>query len=100
MATRMTILTDARAEALFASDLSAWSQPTRADVEAAIRHAVRRYGGIRGCLGQVAAEYGDHPDGAVRRMRWARRIVSATYGNPPQDEITVRRRPGTLALAA
>jgi hypothetical protein len=83
MTARPAILYDARAESLFASDVSAWTQPTRAEVEAAIKHAVRRYGGIRGCLEQLGAEYGDHPDTAARRMRWARRTVSAAYGYPP-----------------
>lgn len=80
MTAQLTILADARAEALFASDLSAWSQPTRAEVAATIRHAVRKYGGARGCLAEVAAAYGDHPETAAPRMRWAHRTVAATYG--------------------
>jgi hypothetical protein len=26
--------------------------------------------GVRGCAGQMAQEFGDHPDAAARRMRW------------------------------
>ncbi len=26
--------------------------------------------GIRGCLGRVAQEFGDHPETACERMRW------------------------------
>jgi hypothetical protein len=97
-----TVLTNARAEALFASDMSAWSQCTRADVEAAIRQAVRRYGGIRGCLEQVAAAYGDRPETAAPRMRWARRSVSAAYGRVAHrtTEVGLHGQPSTLALAA
>jgi hypothetical protein len=69
----------ARAEALFASDLSAYSRPTRGEVDAAISWAVRRFGGSRGCAGEVAAAYGDYPEVAVSRMRWARAVVAAAY---------------------
>jgi hypothetical protein len=72
----------ARAEALFVSSLSAWAEPTAADVAVAIREAVRAYGGIQSCAGEVAAAYGDHPECAVSRMRWARRIVGELYSSP------------------
>jgi hypothetical protein len=74
----ITQLSAARAEALFASQLSTGSRPVRAVVETAIRVAVRAYG-VRGCAGQVAAEYGDHPELAVPRMRWARDVVDQLY---------------------
>ena len=38
-------LTAARAEALFASDLSQWASPAEAEVAAAIKHALRVFGG-------------------------------------------------------
>src|SRR4051812_29769910 len=72
-------LTVARVDALFASDLSAWSQPTHLQVATAISSALRRHGGSRGCAGEVAAVYGDHPEIAVVRMRWARWVIYATY---------------------
>src|SRR4051812_11726529 len=75
-------LTAARAEALFVSDLSAWAGPTRADVVAAIRQAVRMRGGTRGCAGEVAAAYGDHPEVAAPRMRWARGMVDSVFAGP------------------
>lgn len=74
-----------RAEALFASDLSVHCQPSEAEVTAAIKHAVRAHGGIRGCVGEVGAAYGDYPDMAAERMRWARQVVeeaSARRGRP------------------
>jgi len=76
--TTTTLLSAARAEALFTSQLSTGSRPARAVVETAIRVAVRAYG-VRGCAGQVAAEYGDHPELAVPRMRWARDVVEQVY---------------------
>ena len=72
-------LVAARAEALFASDISAWSRPTQAAVTAAISGAIRSHAGVRGCAGEVGAAYGEHPEIAAARMRWARRLVEAIY---------------------
>jgi hypothetical protein len=69
----------ARAEALFTSDLPAGCHPSRDEVDEAIECAVRRYGGIRGCVEELAACYGDHPDTAAPRMHWARTTVEALY---------------------
>ena len=74
-----TPLTAARAEALFTSQLATGSQPAGDVVEEAIRIAVRAHGGVRGCAADVAAEYGDHPELAVPRMRWARGVVELRY---------------------
>lgn len=68
-------ITTARAEALFASTLSAAEPHDRAVLKAAIAAAVRDYHGVRGCAGQMAAEFGDHPAQAATRMRWARDAV-------------------------
>ena len=80
----MTVKTDpltaARAEALFTSPLPTGSQPARAAVDQAIRAAVRSRGGVRGCVADVATEYGDHPEVAAPRMRWARAVVEQRYG--------------------
>jgi hypothetical protein len=73
------LLTAARAEALFTSDISASSQPSPVEVAAVIRQAVRRYGGTRGCAAEVAAAYGDRPETAAPRMRWARGVVETAY---------------------
>ena len=51
----------ARAEALFASDLSVRGQYTQIEVAAAIRRAIDAHRGLRGCAGEVAAAYGEHP---------------------------------------
>jgi hypothetical protein len=68
----------ASAEALFTSDLSAWREYTAIEVATAIRHAISTRGGIRGCAGEVAAAYGEHPETAARRMRWARALSEAS----------------------
>jgi len=72
----------AQADALFASDLSASSVPSAAIVSGAIRRAVLTYGGTRGCAAEVAAAYGERPEIAVTRMRWARLIVEAVRAQP------------------
>ncbi|MBL7259631.1 hypothetical protein [Paractinoplanes lichenicola] len=81
MTTTAPILTVARAEALFTSHLSTGSKPSYVAVEQAIRHAVRMHGGVRGCAADVAGEYGDHPESAAPRMRWARGVVEDLYGS-------------------
>lgn len=73
------ILAAARAEALFASSLSACSRPTGTEVTAAISDALRTYGGTRGCACEVAAAYGEHPDTAAPRMRWSRQVVQDAF---------------------
>jgi hypothetical protein len=72
-------LTAARAAALFVSNLSTSDRLTDADVEAAIKHSLRIHGGIRGCAADVAASYGDYPELAAPRMRWARSVVENLY---------------------
>jgi hypothetical protein len=79
MATATDLLTAARAEALFTSMLSADSLPSRTELSAAIAQAVRAHGGCHGCAAEVAAAYGDHPETAAPRMRWARTVVETVY---------------------
>jgi hypothetical protein len=69
----------ARTEALFASSLSAADEPAADEVAAAIRDAIHRHGGSRGCASQMAAAYGDQPETAAARMRWAIRVVQTCY---------------------
>jgi hypothetical protein len=97
MATTTTPLTAARAEALFTSQLSTGSHPTYDVVEEAIRFAVRTHGGVRGCAGDVAAEFGDHPELAVPRMRWARDVVEQLYQS---RRVRAERRHDGWALIA
>jgi hypothetical protein len=82
-------LVEARAAALFASDLSAHGAHTEAEVAAAIRVAIGAHSGLRGCAGEVAAAYGECPETAARRMRWARAVVEDMYGRPPAPSASV-----------
>jgi len=79
MNTTPDMLTAARAAALFTSHLSAGTHPTRLDVTDAISSAVRTHGGTRGCAAEVAAAYGDHPETAAPRMRWAGTVIKSLY---------------------
>ena len=68
---------DAWCEALFASGLQPSDAPTAETVVAAITCAIRQFG-IRGCVGRLAQEFGDHPQAAAERMRWIRRLAAGT----------------------
>ena len=63
-----------RADALFASVMQRSDEPSDDQVRKAVDAAVRAYGG-RGCAERVAQEFGDHPETALSRMRWARALV-------------------------
>jgi hypothetical protein len=68
---------DAACEALFASGLQLSNAPTAETVSEAITVAIRQFG-IRGCIGRMAQEFGDHPEAAAERMRWVRRLAVGT----------------------
>jgi hypothetical protein len=73
-----------RADALFASALQRSDEPSAAQVDRAIAAPVRAFG-TRGCGARVAQAYGDHPETAVVRMRWARAMVTGAFeGASPQ----------------
>jgi hypothetical protein len=76
-------LNDVRSEALFVSALQPSEEPTPAQVRGAIAQTVRTIG-TRGCAARVAQEFGDTPQAAVSRMRWARRIVAETFPAQPR----------------
>jgi hypothetical protein len=77
-------------EALFASDLQPSQHPQPHQVRAAIRHSLMTLG-ARDCATSVAQEYGDHPDIAFTRMRWAQAAVSEAYRRGTGDRIDVPR---------
>jgi len=70
----------ARADALFASALQRSDEPSEAQVRRAIAAAIRAFG-ARGCAARVAQAYGEDPETAVTRMRWARAEVTGTFGS-------------------
>ena len=67
-------ISTARADALFVSALQRSQQPSATQVRDAIATAIREFG-ARGCATRVAQEYGEHPELAAPRMRWARAVV-------------------------
>ena len=69
------------ADALFASVLQRSDNPSAGQVRKAIAAAVRAYGGL-GCVQRVAQEFGDHPEAAVARMRWARAVAGQLFASP------------------
>src|SRR5260370_4256161 len=69
----------ARADALFASALQCSEEPSAAQVRQAIVTTIRAYGDL-GCAARVAQEYGEHPETAVTRLRWARTVVAGAFG--------------------
>src|SRR5688572_10440600 len=79
MGHRAEVLTIARAEALFASDVSAGTPLSRAEATAAIRRAMRAHRGTRGCAAALATSYGERPETAAPRMRWARSVVESLF---------------------
>jgi hypothetical protein len=79
------------ADALFTSDLSARREHTRIEIATAIRYAISTHHGIGGCAAEVAAAYGEHPETAARRMRWARAVIEGATA-PVTGQTDVRRR--------
>ena len=74
-------LASMRAEALFVSDLQPSQAPSADALEVAVEDTIRRYG-AQGCAASVAAEFGDHPETAVRRMAWARQALRTAFEAP------------------
>jgi hypothetical protein len=69
------------ADALFASGLQRCDEPSVGQIRMAVATAIREFG-YSGCAARVAQEYGDHPETAVIRMRWARAMSSAAFAEP------------------
>ena len=79
-----------QADALFASALQRNDEVSVSQIYQAIAVSLDAYGGA-GCAGRVAQEFGDHPEAAAARMRWARATVEILAGQPV---------PGTRWVAA
>ena len=70
-----------QADALFASALQRSDEPSVSQLRQAITAALDGYG-VAGCAGRVAQEFGDHPETAAARMRWARAAVAVLDDQP------------------
>jgi hypothetical protein len=82
----------ARADALFASPLQRSDQPTAAQIRQAVNAALVEFG-PRGCAARVAQAYGEHPETAAPRMRWARAAITGTAATRPEPAYTPGARP-------
>ena len=80
----ISIVKDLAAEALFVSCLQPSECPSRRAVEQAVTAMILLHG-CDGCAAEVATEFGDHPEMAVRRMHWV------------HDELTGVVSPAALA---
>jgi hypothetical protein len=92
MTEKTMLMTTARAEALFASTLLTGSRPGRQEATTMINAAVRRNRGVRGCAAEMAGAFGDHPEAAVRRMRWACEVALTLFGPAPRTNVRGRER--------
>lgn len=77
--------------ALFVSPLQRSHEPSISQIRQAVAAARDAYGDP-GCAALVAQEFGDHPEAAALRMRWARATVAVLGGQP-----VPRMRLGNLA---
>ena len=69
---------DVHSEALFVSHVQRSQQPTPELIRAAVSATVDRLGET-GCAALVAQEFGEHPDCALGRMRWARHAARDAF---------------------
>jgi hypothetical protein len=69
------------AGALFVSALQRGDQPSAGQVRQAVAVAVGAFG-ARGCAERMAQEFGDHPETAAARMRWACRLAAEAISGP------------------
>ena len=73
-----------QADAVFVSGLRRCDEPSAGQVRQAVAAAVRAFG-CSGCAGRVAQEFGDHPETAVIRMRWARGVAREAFADSPPE---------------
>src|SRR4029077_3894450 len=81
------------ANAVFASDLQRCDEPSAGQVRQAVAAAIRTLG-WSGCAGRVAQEFGDRPETAVIRMRWARRVAREAFAYPAPEQGPARAYAG------
>lgn len=73
-----------QADAIFASRLQYGDEPSAGQVRQAVAAAIRAFG-YSGCTERVAQEFGDHPETAVIRMRWARAVTREAFTETAPD---------------
>lgn len=68
------------ADALFVSALQRSDDPSAGQIRQAIAAVIGAFDDS-GCAGRVAQEFGDHPETAAARMRWARTVADEVTGH-------------------
>ena len=74
-------VTGLTAEAIFASTLQPSQPVTPGEAWAAVTAAITRHG-AQGCVELLAHEYGEHPETAAARMRFARDLAETLTATP------------------
>ena len=74
------------ADALFVSVLQGCDQPSAGQVPQAVARTVTVFGAL-GCAELVAQEFGDHPETAVARMRWARDLAAEAIRDQEPESV-------------
>ena len=69
---------DVRSEALFVSHVQRSQHPTAQLIRDTISATMDRFGETE-CAALVAQEFGEHPDCALGRMRWARHAARDAF---------------------
>jgi hypothetical protein len=85
------------ADAVFVSGLQRRDELSAGQVRQAADAAIRAFG-CSGCAERVAQEFGDHPDTAVTRMRWARGVARAAFADRPPEPVPGADVGGSLAI--
>jgi hypothetical protein len=75
-----------QASALFASALQCSDEPSASQIRQAVAAAISVFGYL-GCAERAAQEFGDHPEIAVIRMRWARVAACAAFEESPVEAL-------------
>jgi hypothetical protein len=70
-----------QADAVFVSGLQRRDEPSVDQIRLAVAAAIRAFG-CSGCAGRVAQEFGDHPETAATRMRWALGVARDAFAAP------------------
>jgi hypothetical protein len=85
-----------QADAVLVSRLQRCDELSAGQVRQAVAAVVRAFG-RSGCDGRVAQEFGDHPDTAVIRMRWARDVAREAFADWPPGPAQARTPSGWLS---
>jgi len=80
------------ADALFASTLQYSDEVNAGLIHQAITVSLDTFGDV-GCASRVAQEFGDHPEAAAARMRWARATVAILGSQFVADQFVADMRP-------